>query len=321
MSSVEHLKEFGGLPLVGFSPHPDVPLPAVEGQAAFRIDCYYDDEYRDWGNDWVEFAEIWKRFLAKVDTARVTALTIGMWDESTDPRAPYPVAELLAESAGRLPALRSLFVGEIYSEGSDIAYISHDDLTPILRAYPALEELWVRGRPRKDGPYFEPLRHTALHRLVYQSGGLPAETMRAVGDCDFPALQHLEFYFGVPRYGGSATPADVQWLLGGQQLPNLTHLGLRDSPLQDEIAAAVAIAPIVSRLKTLDLSLGTLGDEGAAALLAGQPLTHLEKLDLNYHYISEEMQERLSTAWPGVEVDLSDAQTEYEGDRYIAVAE
>jgi hypothetical protein len=244
-----------------------------------------------------------------------------MWDESTDPRAHYPVAEVLADSAGRLPALRSLFVGDICPEGSDVAYISHGDLTPILRAYPALEELWVRGRPRADGPYFEPLRHTALHRLVYQSGGLPAETIRAVGECDLPALQHLEFYFGSPRYGGNATPADVEWLLGGRHFPNLTHLGLRDSELQDEIAAAVAIAPIVSRLKTLDLSLGTLGDEGAAALLAGQPLTHLAKLDLSCHYLSDEMQQRLSTAWPGVEVDLSDPQTEYEGHRSIAVAE
>jgi len=316
-----YLEEFGGLPVFGFSPHPEVPLPADEGRAAFRIDCYYDDEYRDWGNDWSEFGEIWERFLEKVDTTRVTALTIGMWDESTNPKAHYPVAELLAESADRLPSLRSLFVGDICPEGSDVAYISHDDLTPILRAYPALEELWVRGRPRKDGPYFEPLRHTALHRLVFQSGGLPAETMRAVGGCDLPALRHLEFYFGTPRYGGDATPADVEWLLGGQHFPNLKHLGLRDSELQDEIAAAVAIAPIVSRLKALDLSLGTLGDEGAAALLAGQPLTHLEKLDLSSHYVSDEMQQRLATAWPGVEVDLSDPQTEYEGHRYIAVSE
>jgi hypothetical protein len=291
MSFGVHLEEFGGLPVVGFSRHPDAPLPVVDGKAAFRIDCYYDDEYSDWGGDWIEFIDIWERFLAKADTTRVTALTIGMWDESTDPRAHYPVAEVLADSAGRLPALRSLFVGDICPEGSDVAYISHGDLTPML------------------------------HRLVYQSGGLPAETIRAVGECDLPALQHLEFYFGSPRYGGNATPADVDWLLGGRHFPNLTHLGLRDSELQDEIAAAVAIAPIVSRLKTLDLSLGTLGDEGAAALLAGQPLTHLAKLDLSCHYLSDEMQQRLSTAWPGVEVDLSDPQTEYEGHRSIAVAE
>jgi hypothetical protein len=48
---------------------------------------------------------------------------------------------------------------------------------------------------------------------------------------------------------------------------------------------------------------------------------HLAALDLHHHYISEAMQDRLRTAWPGVDVDLSHAQTESRGRRYIAVAE
>jgi hypothetical protein len=324
MSFVDHLEEFGGLPVVGFAQHPDAPAPQAEAKSAWRIDCHYDDEYGDWSTDWFDFKEVWERFLARADTSQVTALTIGMWDDYIEPDS-YPVAEVLAESAGRLPALRALFLGDIFEGadgGSDTAYIEHHDLTPILRAYPALEELWVRGRPSGDGvPHFEPLRHSALRRMVFESGGLPAAAMRAVGECDFPALQHLEFYFGEPHYGGDATAADVEWLFGGGHFPNLTHLGLRDSVVQDAIAAEAAYAPIVSRLKTLDLSLGTLGDDGAAALLAGQPLGHLEKLDLHHHYVSEPMQDRLRTAWPGVDVDLSEAQTESLGRRYIAVAE
>ncbi|MEZ0111368.1 hypothetical protein ABH920_005383 [Catenulispora sp. EB89] len=325
MSFVEYLDEFGGLPVVAFAPHPDAPAPQDEAKSAWRIDCYYDDEFGDWDSDWFAFEEIWERFLARADTSKVTALTIGMWAEYLDAEAYYPVAEILAASAGRLPALRSLFLGDIFEGGdggSDTAYIDHRDLTPILRAYPALEELWVRGRPHGDfAPHFEPLSHSSLRRLVFESGGLPVAAMRAVGECDFPALQHLEFYFGEPNYGGDATPADVEWLLGGGRFPNLTHLGLRDSVFQDAIAAEVAHAPIVSRLKTLDLSLGMLGDEGAAALLAGQPLGHLEKLDLHHHFVSEAMQDRLRTAWPGVDVDLSDALTDHTGHRYIAVAE
>jgi len=325
MSFVEYLDEFGGLPVVAFAAHPDAPAPQDEGKSAWRIDCHYDDEYGDWSSDWFSFEETWERFLARADTSQVTALTIGMWDDYIEGASFYPVAEILAASAGRLPALRALFLGDIFEGGdggSDTAYIEHRDLTPILRAYPALEELWVRGRPSEDGAaHFEPLRHSALRRLVFESGGLPAAAMRTVAECDFPALQHLEFYFGEPHYGGDATVADVQWLLGGGHFPNLTHLGLRDSLVQDEIAAEAAHAPIVSRLKTLDLSLGTLGDEGAAALLAGQPLTHLEKLDLHHHFISEPMQERLGTAWPGVDVDLSDALSDSRGSRYIAVAE
>ncbi|MEU8760445.1 leucine-rich repeat domain-containing protein, partial [Streptomyces sp. NPDC048659] len=108
----------------------------------------------------------------------------------------------------------------------------------------------------------------------------------------------------------------------------LRSLGLRNSHIQDAVAAAVAGAPVVARLEELDLSMGVLGDQGAEALLAGQPLTHLRRLGLSHHYISPEVAERLTAALAphGVVVDLDDAQTpEDDGDgelyRYVAVAE
>lgn len=322
MSFTEYLKEFGGLPVVAFPPDPEKPVPEVEGPVAWRIDCWHDEFYQKP----FEFTEIFERFLKSVDTTRTTALTVGMWDETAEADG-SPVVDLLTGNADRFPALRSLFLGDIFEGGdggSDTAYIEHGDLTPILRAYPELEELWVRGGTPWRGPrrYFEPLRHDALQRLVLQSGGLHGQLMRAVAECEFPDLRHLEFYFGHPEYGGDGTPADVAWVLSGETLPKLEYLGLRDSVVQDEIAAAVAHAPVVARLKTLDLSLGALGDEGAAALLAGQPLGHLDKLDLHYHFISDEMRARLRQAWPGVEVDLSAPQVEDdEWGRFIAVAE
>lgn len=110
-------------------------------------------------------------------------------------------------------------------------------------------------------------------------------------------------------------------------LPALRHLGLRNSEIQNEIAAAVASAPVVARLHTLDLSNGTLGDEGAAALLEGQPLTHLECLDLHHHFLSEEMERRVADALEphGVRVDVSEREEPWDGQgaegRYTAVAE
>ncbi|RJL18578.1 leucine-rich repeat domain-containing protein, partial [Bailinhaonella thermotolerans] len=93
------------------------------------------------------------------------------------------------------------------------------------------------------------------------------------------------------------------------------------------IAAAVAAAPVVSRLETLSLGLGVLGDAGAEALLAGQPLTHLARLDLAHHYLTEPMEERVRRAFAasGTEVNLADRQ-EPDDDggeswRYVAVGE
>jgi len=118
---------------------------------------------------------------------------------------------------------------------------------------------------------------------------------------------------------------DLAPILAGANLPALTYLGLRDSEIADQVAAAVASAPVVARLHILDLSLGTLSDVGAAALLTGQPLTHLRKLDLHHHFLTEEMAERVRAELEsaGVEVDLSEAELDASSpeERFIAVSE
>jgi hypothetical protein len=329
MSFDGNLTEFAGLPVVDFPTRAEEPLPETDGLCAWRLSVYMD------GEPYV-FDEIVADFLDRVDAEQVTALVIGVWSEYVgDPEdRNYPVGKLV-EVADRLPALRALFLGDINSQDSDVAYIYHSDVSVILDAYPALEEFRVRGSvewvPEGESPpvLFQPIKHDALRVLVFESGGLPAATMRAVGESELPELEHLEFFFGEPDYGGDATLADVAWLLAGDRLPKLRRLGLRDSPVQDEIAAAVAHAPVVAQLEVLDLSLGTLGDEGAAALLAGQPLGHLTTLDLHHHFVSDPMADRLRAALPTVDVVLGPAEEPWvhhrngvrELQRYIAVAE
>lgn len=322
MSFIEYLTDFAGLPVAHFPADPEDAVPEVAGPVAWRLDCWTMYQYES------TFEALFERFLEQVDTTPLTALVIGMWDaEDVMNKNMYPVADLLAAHADRFPNLRSLFLGDIFEGdgGADTAYILHGDVGPILTAYPHLEELWIRGcageLPDAGLLYFKPLRHDRLRTLVFQSGGLARGVIRSLADCEFPELEHLEIYFGLPHYGGDATLADIDWLLAGGPFPKLRRLGLKDSMQQDEIAAAVAHAPVVAQLEVLDLSLGALGDEGAAALLAGQPLDHLAKLDLQHNYLSGKMAARLRGAWPGVEVDVSERQEADDGDRYIAVAE
>ncbi|MEU5535385.1 hypothetical protein [Streptomyces sp. NPDC020362] len=75
----------------------------------------------------------------------------------------------------------------------------------------------------------------------------------------------------------------------------------------------MADAPVVAGLHSLSLALGTLTDRGAESLLSGRPLTHLKRLDLHHHYLSDRMMERLRTALPSTEVDLSEGCGEYHG--------
>lgn len=53
--------------------------------------------------------------------------------------------------------------------------------------------------------------------------------IRALAECEFPALKHLEIYFGEPYYGGTGTAVAVDWLLAGDRIPRLRRLGLKDS--------------------------------------------------------------------------------------------
>ncbi|WP_436850690.1 hypothetical protein [Streptomyces longwoodensis] len=108
--------------------------------------------------------------------------------------------------------------------------------------------------------------------------------------------EHLELWLGAREDGGDGEIADLAGILSGNRLPRLRSLALRNSEMQDEVAAAMGAAPIVANLDVLDLSLGTLTDTGAEALLGGQPLTHLRKLDLHHNYLSEPMKHRVRDA-------------------------
>ncbi|BAL89813.1 hypothetical protein AMIS_45930 [Actinoplanes missouriensis 431] len=300
------LSTFAGLPVVAAD---DEKSPGDPGAVAWRIDMDYDPEPG-------AFAAAVEQLLERTGPAGPTALIIGEWGEAND--TPFPI-DLLIGNAERLSGLRSLFIGEMSFEQCEISWIQQTDLTPILETFPQLERLWVRGS--QDLAFQKQVRHEGLRELVLQSGGLPASVVQSVATWDVPNLRRLELWLGVDNYGGDATVDDLAPFLSGRSLPSLTSLGLRNSEIADQVAAAVAAAPVVARLTHLDLSMGTLGDAGGEALLAGQPLTHLQVLNLSHHFMSPELAERLADELPDVAVDISDPQTEEEWGRYTAVSE
>ncbi|BFP50842.1 hypothetical protein SCMC78_06490 [Streptomyces sp. CMC78] len=320
MYGAQHLHEFGGLPAVDFQRTTDGGSRPAADAAAWRlyVDPYGGDEDRD--RPWAEeFAD----FLDLVDPAGVRALIIGQWGEAYEENSSVPIGLLIA-AADRLTSLESVFIGDLEAEEAEITWIQQSDVTALLAAFPALTELGVRGGSEL---LFPPTKHERLRALTIQAGGLPVEVVRGVLDSELPALERLDLWLGVSAYEGDTNVSDLAPLLSGTRFPRLNHLGLRNSEIQNEIAAAVASAPVVAQLRVLDLSNGTLGDEGAAALLEGQPLTHLEALDLHHHFLSGAMEERVRSALEphGVRVDLSE-KCEPWGDRgvegrYTAVSE
>ncbi|MER6102720.1 STM4015 family protein [Streptomyces sp. NPDC001832] len=320
MTDVEHPETFHALPVLNL-PGPDesrtAPLPAADS-VAWRLESA-------WQGD-LTFAALWQHFLDTVDTSRVRALLIGPWWNSDESLA--PVVELLAGHADRFPALRALFLADVVSEERELSWLVMSDITPVIEAFGQLEELTVRGCGERIGTTLDlrPVRHTSLKKLRFESGGLPSGIVRAIGASELPALEHLELWLGVTEYGGDTTVEDLTPLLSGASFPALRHLGLQNSEIQDEIAAAVASAPVVAQLESLSLAMGTLGDEGAQALLSGQPLTHLTALDLHHHYISDALVDRLRNLLGADRVNGEIDEVEYwdpeeDDDRYVAVSE
>ncbi|MGW1144443.1 STM4015 family protein [Streptomyces sp. NPDC002454] len=309
-----------GLPVFDF-PRKGEDVPAVypeAGSVTWRVAVASYDNEETW-------AEAFERFRAAVDLRGVVALIVGAWEEPYD-TSPRSVIDALVGAGEELTELRSLFLGEMSSEECEISWITHTSVNPLLEALPRLRELTVRGA---SGLEFAPVRHEGLVRLRLEAGGLPREVVQGVAGSDLPSLEELDLWLGTSEYGGDGTVADVAPILSGARLPALRHLALRNSEIQDEIAAATATAPVVAQLRVLDLSMGVLTDEGAAALLSGQPLTHLATLDLHHNYLGEEMRERvrraLEPAGVTVDVDQDDAEEYDQGDgdvwRYVAVSE
>ncbi|TDQ53785.1 STM4015 family protein [Actinorugispora endophytica] len=320
MSVYEHITEFAGLPVVDFLSddieeeryqkarrHAGADGARVEpddgayaaaladpGSVAWRLRVSSYDPQEP-------FEEYFARFLAEVDTARVGALVIGCWGESYEVDASVP-RDLLVGNAGRFPALRALFLGEYLAEEAEISWIQQTDVTPLLAAFPALRELTVRGGERLE---FPATGHEALASLTVQTGGLPGEAVAGILASDLPALERLELWFGVEDYGGTTTVETLEPLLSGKVFPSLRHLGPRNSPWGDDLVRALAGAPVLRRIRVLDLSGHVLRDEGGRVLASAPAFRGLERLVLRYHFLSEPVMAELRAALAGVDLDLS----------------
>ena len=312
MSIYENLKEFAGRPVKDWDAGTGIEDPAG---VAYRLGLTYDE-----GDEGTELLEKLAEFTADPAAGRVEALVIGAWNPTDSGATSAPIVEAVAAARDKLRSLKAVFLGDITSEENEISWIVQSDLSPLLEAYPYLDRLTVRGG---TGLSFGTLRHAALRELVCQAGGLPRSVVHEVASAELPSLEHLELWLGTPNYEGDATVEDLAPFFSGEKFPKLRYLGLKNSEIQDEIAAVIALAPVTSKIEVLDLSMGTLGDEGAKALLASPAVKRLKKLDIHHHYCSPETVKALQRL--GIEVDADEVcePDSWGGElhRFIAVSE
>ncbi|QEH32442.1 hypothetical protein OJF2_09130 [Aquisphaera giovannonii] len=313
MTIGEHVAEFEGRPVRDYDPDEGIADP--EG-LAYRLSIDYDA-----GEAGETMTGLLARFLEDPNAARVQAMVIGPWEEVYDSgNTSAPIVEALVASAETLAALRAIFLGDVTYEESEMSWIGQSDVTPLFDAYPRLESFRVRGG---TGLVIGSLKHANLRSLAVETGGLDAAVVRGILSSELPRLEHLELWLGSENYGKTVTAEDLGPILRGEAFPTLRYLGLRNCEDADAIAAAVADAPILDRIKVLDLSLGDLTDEGANALMGSPKVARLDKLDIHHHFASPGVTLKIQDL--GIAVDASERHEPHkysdEEYRFIAVSE
>ncbi len=262
--------------------------------------------------------ELLDQFLDQTRGFGIEALIIGYWANGSED-SPQQLIDRLIERRDELPMLRALFIGDMTYEENEISWIIQGEYNALLKAFPGLAELRIRGA---GSLVIGPIEHHGLRTLVIESGGIPASVLRSLAKSKLPALKHLELWLGTDEYGFDGDLNDCIAVIEGMQPERLSYLGLRDFFLADELAEWVAGQRFVSQLDALDFSLGTIGDKGATALLNSPYVKSLKTLDLSHHYISDEVAEKLTAL--DINVVLADRQEDDEDDeghRYVAVGE
>src|SRR4051794_35719753 len=123
-----YVDTFAGLPVADFDPE---RVTRLDGEHAWRLRSENID---------IRLEPLIARFLDTPHASDVRALVWGFWGGSFAP----PLAQLVA-AADQLPHLMALFIGDITCAELEMSWIVHGDVTPVLRAYPRLEELRIRG--------------------------------------------------------------------------------------------------------------------------------------------------------------------------------
>lgn len=300
----ENLSTWLGCPVEDYAPEAEIKTGVTY---RFRMD--WEAEH--------SMAEMFAAYTADPAATQTKALVIGAWFGDDSGADSAEIVQLLVGARHALPKLEAIFFGDVISEENEISWINQTDISPLFSAYPGLKHLSVRGGSGLS--LGGKMRLEQMESLTIEAGGLPRTVLAEVFSMELPKLEKLELWLGTDSYGWDGSIADLKPLLDGGLFPSLKHLGLRDSEIVNQIAEALATAPVLERIESLDLSLGTLTDEGAAHLVRCEALKRLKSLDLHHHYCTAEGMQSLKAAFPGVNLDDQQALDQY--GPYVAVGE
>ena len=135
----------------------------------YRLRVDYEDEG-------VTISDLLEAFVRDPQCASVKELIIGQFNVDSS-ESSFEVVDKLIALKENFKGLKALFIGDITYEECEISWINQTDITPILKAFPALEHLQIRGGSALS---FSELQHDRLTTLIIETGGLPPTVVTQV---------------------------------------------------------------------------------------------------------------------------------------------
>ena len=249
---------------------------------------YYDyEDYEDGGKDANTIAQ---QILEDPELGSIKNIVVGCWGESYDNNC-QAILDMFANNAQKFSHIESLFVGDMDYEECEVSWIEQGDYGNLLKALTNLKHLTIKGSVNLS---LGDLNHPNLETLEIICGGLPKSVILEIANSNLPKLKKLNLYLGVDNYGFDADIEDIEKLIGNKNFKSLEYLGLGNSEIQDGIVEKVLNSDIISNLRVLDFSNGTLSNKGAEFILSNiDKLKNLELLDLHHHFLSDEYVKKL----------------------------
>jgi len=137
---------------------------------------------------------------------------------------------------------------------------------------------------------------------------MPASTLAALAGARWPRLATLVLWFGAESKGARYHADDVAALLAAPGFSSLRHLELHALEPADALIERLLEAPLLSRLRSLEVSESLLSDAGVAALTEqADRLKHLQSVRITEVPASQASLEALAARLPSLEAERGSA--------------
>lgn len=245
----------------------------------------------------------------------------------TDANDWAPTLRALAE-APHPELIRELYFNAYEYTDCEISWATMGQLDGLFAPFTGLEVLHLKSGA---GGTLGELDLPNLRRLIRESGGLSASEIASITTATWPALEHLEIWFGSPSYGADSTVAALRPVFDRARFPRLRHLGIVNCAWVEDAIAALAASRLLPELHSLDLSKGILARRGALLLRQHATLfRHLASIDLSANLLLPREAAQIRDVLDNVILvdqreremeDYEEAEADGETVRYVAVGE